>query len=273
MKKIINIGLTGSTGSLGKVVLKNFRLKKINIFKDDITNRKKVFNWVKKNNFDAIIHLAAIVPIKTVNKNRTKAKNVNFYGTKNIVDACVKSKIDWFFFSSTSHVYNSSKKKISENFPTKPISFYGKTKLQAEKYIIKKLNKKKISYCIGRIFSTTNKDQKKGYLIPDLKKRIRKSKKKIVLKNLNHFRDFISMTNISKIILFLLQRRYKGIINIASGNPIHLKDIALTILKKYNKKNYEFIDNNTATSLVGNISKLKKITNFRINDSIKRLIF
>ena len=83
MKKIINIGLTGSTGSLGKVILKNFRLKKINIFKDDITNRKKVFNWIEKNDFDAIIHLAAIVPIKKVNKNRTKAKNVNFYGTKN----------------------------------------------------------------------------------------------------------------------------------------------------------------------------------------------
>ncbi|PDH19047.1 MAG: NAD-dependent dehydratase [Pelagibacterales bacterium MED-G41] len=273
MKKTINIGLTGSTGSLGKVVLKNFRLKKINTFKNDITNRKKVFEWIQKNNFDVIIHLAAVVPIKTVNKNRTKAKNVNFYGTKNIVDACVKSNISWFFFSSTSHVYSSSKNKISENFSTKPISFYGNTKLQAEKYIIKKLNKKKISYCIGRIFSTTNKDQKKGYLIPDLKKRISKSKKKLVLKNLNHFRDFISMTNISKVIFYLLNKRYKGIINIASGNPIHLKDIALTILKKHNKKNYEFIDNTTATSLVGNISKLKKITNLRINDSIKKLIF
>ena len=98
MKRIINIGLTGSTGSLGKVVLKNFKTKKINAFKDDITNRKKVFNWIKNNEFDVIIHLAAIVPIKTVNKNRTKAKNVNFYGTKNIVDACVKNKIDWFFF-------------------------------------------------------------------------------------------------------------------------------------------------------------------------------
>ena len=73
MKKTINIGLTGSTGSLGKVVLKNFRLKKINTFKNDITNRKKVFEWIQKNNFDVIIHLAAVVPIKTVNKNRTKA--------------------------------------------------------------------------------------------------------------------------------------------------------------------------------------------------------
>ena len=142
MKKIISIGLTGSTGSLGKVVLKNFRLKKINTFKDDITNRKKVFNWIKKNDFDAIIHLAAIVPIKTVNKNRTKAKNVNFYGTKNIVDACVKSNINWFFFSSTSHVYNSSKKKITENFPTKPISFYGRLNYKLKNISLKNLTKK-----------------------------------------------------------------------------------------------------------------------------------
>ena len=41
MKRITSIGLTGSTGSLGKVILKNFRLKKINIFKDDITNEKR----------------------------------------------------------------------------------------------------------------------------------------------------------------------------------------------------------------------------------------
>ncbi len=179
---MLKIGLTGSTGSLGKVILKYNKKRKIKPFKGDITKRKKVFKWIKENNFDVVIHLAAIVPIKTVNKNKTKAKNVNFNGTKNIVDACLDSKVSWMFFSSTSHVYNSSKNKITESYPTKPISFYGNTKLQAEKYIIKKFEKNKISYCIGRIFSTTNKDQKKGYLIPDLKKRIRKSKKKLFLK-------------------------------------------------------------------------------------------
>ena len=270
---MLKIGLTGSTGSLGKVILKYNKKRKIISFKEDITKRQKVFKWIKKNEFDIIIHLAAIVPIKKVNKNKAKAKNVNFNGTKNIVDACLKSNVSWMFFSSTSHVYNSSKNKIAENYPTRPISFYGNTKLQAEKYIIKKFEKNKISYCIGRIFSTTNKDQKKGYLIPDLKKRIKKSKKKIYLKNLNHFRDFISMTGISKIIFSLLDKGYKGIINIASGKSLHLRDIAKLILKKYNKKNYEFIDNKVETSLIGDISKLKKITKLKINDPIKKLIF
>ena len=38
----------------------------------------------KKNNLKVVIHLAAIVPIKDVNKVK-KSKDVNFLGTKNII--------------------------------------------------------------------------------------------------------------------------------------------------------------------------------------------
>ena len=48
----------------------------------------------------------------TINKNKTKANNVNLNGTKNIVDACLESNVSWMFFSSTSHVYNSSKNRF-----------------------------------------------------------------------------------------------------------------------------------------------------------------
>ena len=58
--------------------------------------------------------------------------------------------------------------------------------------------------------------------------------------------------------LHLFKLRFKGIVNIASGQNTYLKDIALIILKKY-KKNYEFIDNPYPTSLGGNIQKLRKI--------------
>ena len=106
----------------------------------------------------------------------------------------------------------------------------------AEKYIINILTKKQIPFCIGRIFSTANKNQKKNYLVPDLKKKIKNTKKKIILKNLNHYRDFISMKDISKIILHLCKIKHKGIVNIASGKKTYLKDIANIILKKYKKK-------------------------------------
>ena len=154
-------GLTGSTGSLGKEILRYNKKFKISKFTGDIRKKKDIGKWIEKNEINIIIHLAAVVPIKVVNRNLKKAYDVNYLGTKNLVDICVKKKIRWFFFASTSHVYGTSKKKITEKFKTKPISYYGKTKLLAENYLIKKFNSKKINYCIGRIFSTTNKNQKK----------------------------------------------------------------------------------------------------------------
>lgn len=269
---IYSIGITGSTGSLGQVILKKFKNYKIKRFKGDIRDREKVFNWILKNKIKVIIHLAAIVPIKVVNENKKKAKDVNFVGTKNVVDAAIKNNVSWFFFSSTSHVYKSSKKPISEKFFKEPISFYGKTKLMAEEYIIKNFKKKKIKFCIGRIFSTTNKNQKKNYLVPDLKRKIKVSKKKIILKNLNHFRDFISMEDISEIIFLLWKKKYQGILNLGSGKSIFLKDIAIKISQKFKKRIY-FKDNKIATYLIANIKKLKKIYKKNPNKSLEKMIF
>ena len=164
------IGITGCSGSLGKTLLKIGK-KKFVCFSGDVRNRDHVLKWITKNNLKAVIHLAAIVPIKDVNNNKKKAKDVNFLGTKNIVIAVKKSKVDWLFFSSTSHVYKSSYEKISERSKKNPVSYYGRTKLLAENYIIDQLDKTNKRYCIGRIFSTSNKDQKKNYLVPDLKKK------------------------------------------------------------------------------------------------------
>lgn len=269
---IDRIGLTGSTGSLGSVILQNNKKINFKCFKGDITNRSEVFKWVKRNNFDILIHLAAIVPIKEVNRNKKKAKQVNFIGTKNIVDACIKKNVKWFFFSSTSHVYKSSNKKISESSIRKPISYYGQTKLLAENYISKKLKSSNIKYCIGRIFSTTNKSQKKNYLVPDLKYKIKKSKEKIVLKNLNHYRDFISMEDIARIIFVLLKRRFNGVINLGSGKGILLKDIARVIANKY-KKVILFNDNKKKTHLIANNKLLKKFYRLKLPKNIKDIIF
>ena len=142
-------------------------------------------------------------------------------------------KVNWFFFASTSHVYASNKKnKISEKNNSKPLSYYGFTKKKSEEYIIKSLSKKNLNYCIGRIFSTTNKNQKKNYLVPDLKKKkIKNANNTILLNNLNHYRDFISMKDISEIIFFLFYKNYNGIINLGTGKKTHLKKIAKIIAK------------------------------------------
>ncbi len=270
MKKLL-IGITGSSGSLGKELLK-FKEYKFIKFKGDIRSKESLRKWFNVNYFDAIIHLAAIVPIKDVNSNKKKAYNVNYIGTKILVDQVVKHKIKWFFFASTSHVYSSNSRRISENSKCNPVSYYGYTKKISENYIVKNLKNSKIKYCIGRIFSTSNSNQKKNYLVPDLKRKIKNANKHILLKNLNHFRDFISMKDISKITFFLYKKRFKGIINLGTGRKIHLKEIAKIIAKRY-KKNIIFDDNKNVTYLIANIKKLKKIYKNKIDSNIEDMIF
>jgi nucleoside-diphosphate-sugar epimerase len=269
---IEKIGITGATGSLGKQLIKSNKKHKFIRYNDDIRSKKKLSIWFKKNNFDIILHLAAVVPIKTVNQNKKKAFDINYIGTKNIVDEAYNNKIKWFFFSSTSHVYSSSLKKINENHEVNPISYYGKTKLLAENYIKKKFSKSNTRYCIARIFSTTNKNQKKNFLVPDLKNKIKKVKKNITLKNLNHYRDFISLNDLSKIIFKLLDQKFNGLINLGSGNPVYLKEIAKIISKRYNK-NIRFKDSDKTTFLIADTKKLKKICKIKTLSSITSNIF
>ena len=225
-------------------------------------NKKNISQWFKNNDFDIIIHLAAIVPTNTVNDNFNEANKINFEGTKNMVDAILKYKpnLKWFFFSSTSHVYKLKKKFeiIGERSAILPFTKYGLTKLKAEKYIIHKMKNSMVKYCIGRIFSYGDVNQKKLYLIPSLINRIKKSENKyIFFKDLNHYRDFSSTKSICAAINILRKNTSAGVYNIGSGKSFLLENIAKYICKKFNKK---FIfERNVKTFLVGNISKLNKL--------------
>tara|TARA_B100001123_G_scaffold448934_1_gene612120 strand:- start:616 stop:1434 length:819 start_codon:yes stop_codon:yes gene_type:complete len=253
-------GITGSTGVLGKKIIKNLPFKFYK-FKDDITNYYKVEKWINKKKIDLIIHLAALVPTYKVIKNYKKAYRINVLGTKNLIKAIEKkkNKPKWFFFASSSHVYKIQKKNIllKESLRPKPYTKYGKTKFYAEKILIKNFAKKNF-LCIGRIFSFTDKYQKNSYVVPNIYNKIKVSKsKKIELKNLNHYRDFLSTKEIAFIIFKLYKKNKTGIFNIGSGKKINLKIIAKLIAKKY-KKEIKFRDNKP-TYLISNNSKLKKL--------------
>ena len=117
----------------------------------------------------------------------------------------------------------------------------------------------------------TNKNQRKNYLINDLKNKS-KLNKKIILKNLNHYRDFISLEDISKIIIMLLKKKYGGVINIGTGKGTYLKDISKIIFSKTNKLPV-YKDNIKSTYLVANNKKLKKLLKIKLNMNINKMIY
>ena len=268
-------GITGATGILGSHIVKKIKFNFI-IFKGDITKKKLVENWIKSNNFDFIIHLAAIVPTKDVEDDYKYAKKVNFNGTKNLVDSLIKhkKKPKNIFFASTSHAYKVHNKffKIDESQKVEPHSKYGKTKVLAENYLKKKFKKAKISFCIGRIFSYTNPKQNKSFLAPSLFYKIKKSKKKLItFKGLNHFRDFLSINDISNAIRILCLKKITGVYNIGSGKKLHLEKIARIFCKKFNKKSYFINKSSSFTYLISNNRKLCKLGWKPKNNFLKEL--
>jgi nucleoside-diphosphate-sugar epimerase len=251
-----SIGITGSTGVLGSYIKKNLKNIKFDCFNGNITNKKDIQEWLKGKKFDALFHFAAVVPTKKVLKNYNHSKKVNYYGTKLLID-CVKKNqtTKWFLFTSTSHVYKFSKKKITENSILEPISKYGLTKLMAEKYLLK--NKQKVNICIIRIFSYTNIDQNISFFIPSIYKRFLNNNL-INLNNINHIRDFVDINDIYSAIKLLYKKKSKGVYNIGSGIPIPLIEIVKYLATLFNK-NYVINNTNKQTMLVADLKKLIKL--------------
>lgn len=257
------IGITGASGLLGKILIKIFKKRKLKIscYKKDIRNSSEIKKWLNNNkDINIIFHLAAIVPLNKVNKNKKKSTQVNVIGTKNLFNSIneLNRKI-WFFFASTSHVYKPKNGLLTEKDITKPSTFYGKTKLKAEKFLLKNENKKVI-VCIGRIFNIFHKNQKIPFFYPTMVAKYKKNKniniKKLNLKNGNSVRDFTNAEKIAEIIFKLSEKKVRGIFNIGSGKKITL----LKFIKKHINNKVDTKGIFKGDMVVANINKLKKLS-------------
>ena len=250
-------GLTGSTGSLGRSLISNNKKINFHCYRGDIRDKKKISQWIQKYQLNVLIHLAAIVPIKVVNKNKKKSYDVNYVGTKNLILEAKKHKsVEHFIFSSSAAVYGNPKYlPIDEKHPKKPINFYGKTKLKSENFILnQKKQFKKIS--ILRYFNVSGiaNNYKSGISNirnPNIISKIciffkKKKKIKIFYENSKSKkfpeRDFIHIKDIIKIYRYLIFKNKKklNIINCCSSKKLSLLTIINLIEKKLRKKiNYK----------------------------------
>jgi len=96
----MKIGITGGGGVIGKILKKKIEKNNFKVvnFNSDIRNSIKIKKWIKKNNFDTIFHLAALVSVKECEKNPLKTCEINIGGTIKILDAIAKQKKKPFFF-------------------------------------------------------------------------------------------------------------------------------------------------------------------------------
>ena len=297
-----NILITGGAGYIGshvsEILVKNKKKifitdnlstgykklinKKGKFFKVNINNKKKIKSIIVNNKIDTVIHLAASLIIGEGEKYPKFYYRNNVLGTKNLMSACIGTKVKNFIFSSTAAVYKDGLYKVTEKSITRPKSVYGKTKLRAEKIIIAKCKKNKINYGILRYFNIVGSSpsgkigliNKGDHLFKNLS--IQTYKKNPVFKiygtNYNTkdgscIRDFIHVSDIAEIHFKILEKISKTdkskIFNCGYSKGISVKSV-IKEFKKYTNKNLKIIE---APRRKGDLVKI-----IASNDNLNRFI-
>lgn len=261
------VGITGSSGVLGRILKSRLEFNKIDVscYEEDILDAARIHRWFKISKFDYLIHFAAIVPVKEVERDPIKAFKINSIGTFNLCEALVSSQRKCrVFLASTSHVYEcrNSNITISEDEAAKPCSTYGKTKLLAEQIASSVLTVHNVPYCIGRIFSFSSPLQSEPYLVPSIISKIKKAGEKgtIEIVNPDSIRDIMDAESVIDCILHIITKKFDGIINIGSGYGMSIKEIVLYIAELLERNIYikgKMIS--TPDSLIANIDRLRSI--------------
>ena len=175
----------------------------------------------------------------SVNKN-----NVQYDYNKNLdFDYKIAKKIEkidtTFIFLSSRKVYK-PKQNISENSKLQPIDKDSKNKLISEKFLKKKLKSRllilRISNVIGLKRNKNYRQIHKTFF--DNYLNLVKLNKKIEF--YDQFKDFISIEQLSKIFLLILEKKLHGIYNVSLGQKIYVNEI-LKWLNKSNKNKKNFI--------------------------------
>jgi len=125
----------------------NIKKLGVKIIYGDITDKKKVFEAVK--GVELVFHIAAAY--RQANLTEKDFWSVNYDGTRNIIDACLKCDVQRLIHCSTIGVVTSVKKPPGdEDTPACPGDSYQKSKYAAESEVLKYAREKNLPATVIR---------------------------------------------------------------------------------------------------------------------------
>ena len=220
MNKVLITGGAGYIGSIltPKLLSENFHVtvfdnllynqnslidcckyENFNFIRGDITDFNLLNNEISKN--DIIIPLAAIVGAPACSKNETLAKIINYDAAMNIVNATSKNQIIIYPNTNSGYGVNSSDNFCDESTPLKPISSYGKHKVEVEKATLNKKNS--ITLRLATVFGVSPR-MRTDLLVNDFVLKLYKDKSIILFEE--HFRrNYIHIKDVANTFLYAIK--------------------------------------------------------------------
>ena len=195
--------------------------RNIKLVKSDVRNRKMLEKYSK--NCNAIFHLAAIIGVDIVAKNKVENMNVEFDGLRNICEIAKKNKVKKIIYASSSGVYGklNYENKVKENAIIAPNSGYAMAKRSGEIYL-KNFSKENNIHCASiRLFNVYGKRQDTRMVIPRFVELAKKNKNIEIYGDGKQTRDFTHINDCIKTFV-RLEKKLKDM-----KFSIHLKGVRL----------------------------------------------
>lgn len=248
--------LTGATGFVGRQVLRNLLKKQIAVraivrknkeifFKDKdpkielITThdlfKESVDWWADQcKGIDTIIHVAWYVEPQ---KYLESVKNIDcLKGSLNLAKGAIRSGIRRFIAIGTCFEYDLYAGDLSIDTPLKPLTLYSKSKVKLYTLLSRLLPAKSIEFSWCRLFYLYGEGEDERKLVAYLHKKL--SKNQIVeLTSGKQIRDFLDVSEAGRMIVDLAISKQQGPINICSGIPVTIRQLAEKIADEYGCRN------------------------------------
>lgn len=250
--------VTGGAGFIGsnlvdKLVMKNFeicivdnlstgRIDHVNplvkFYNLDINSPilEEVFRCFRP---DCVVHLAAQVDVSRSIKEPIFDQETNIRGTINILENCVKYDVKKIIYSSSAAIYGiPSTKKVQENHPTRPISFYGISKLVAEYYIGVYSQLYGIEYSILRysnVFGPRQNHKGEAGVISIFINNAIRNKDLVIYGDGTQTRDFLYVDDVVNANIAAINSNKNGTYNISTCTSVSLNELVSSISSQINK--------------------------------------
>ena len=273
-----------------KSLKKNY--KKFHFLKLDLSNKIKLEKIFKKNFFLKVINLAAQAGVRYSLVNPDAYVKSNLIGFCNLIELSKKHKTRHFIYASTSSVYGMNKKQpLSEKHNVDhPMQFYAATKRSNELIAHSYSHLFNLPTTGLRFFTVYGPWGRPDMALFLFTKNILKNKPIRVFNNGNHIRDFTYVDDVARSVFNIskkipkksLQKKLEyfpsessapfRVLNIGNNKPIKLMNYIREIEKRLNKKSkkkYLSLQMGDIKQTLADNKKIKKLTNFKPNTSIK----
>ena len=119
---------------------KNFKDKPVRLIHGELLDSRKLKDSIK--GIDVVYHLAARVTTPFSDLDSHYFEQVNHWGTAELVNAVEESGVKHFINLSSVSIYGNIEEYIEETTVPNPVSFYGISKLRAERHVHRLMGKK-----------------------------------------------------------------------------------------------------------------------------------